>query len=198
MTCTAVNQLLDIFAEPLRGSAAPIDELVDSLTDDEMLDVQNLAARIIKNGAGGRSDMKVVTDCLNGKLGEYMLFRRFQKLGIPVVQNFETITLEKYWDLKVTLDGIEYVLEVKRQARRSESANFTRPPTVETMCQQWRNIDLVVMWVPDGKMVVPWFIMDAAALDPERKMMQPLTHRPGFCLPVQPLVDADLALVIEP
>lgn len=195
-----VNVLLDVLAESLRGWSVDTDSLLADLTVDELTDVKELAKRIYQNGSGGRTLEKVESDSLNGKLGEYALYRRFKKLGIPVTQNFETITKEKYWDLKINIPelGREMVLEVKRQARRSVSANFTRPASAETMCQFWRDLDAVVIWVPEGRLIKPWFVLDASGLDPNRKLMQPLSSRPGFCLPVQSFVENDLALVIEP
>jgi hypothetical protein len=198
--------ILDILNLALRDWAPDTNAVLQSLTETERIEIALLAEEAFQRSTGNRTKEQVLVDCQNGKMGEYAIIRHLQAQGFEVEQNIETITKEHWWDLKLHLDGQSYNIEIKRQTQRSRSINFTRPQSLDTMCQSWRQLHAIIVWVPEGewrpsfgggKSMSCWCILSNEVLNPTNGLFRKLDFKPtGFCFHLAD-IPATLSRVLE-
>jgi hypothetical protein len=195
-TALTTAKLLDLLFQALEDWYPDTNELIRTMTDEERLGIDKLFNGIMKNDTSGRNKEDIYDNVQAGKLAEYAISRRLRELGYQVDQNDETVNKESWWDLRVVIDGIGYLLEVKTQRERSESIRFVQTgKDAPVFTSHWNRVHALIVLIPcgefrpaamgHGKCFGLWGVFDPSVVSGYGPYIAKLGHRNG----VQILID---------
>lgn len=151
------------------------------IINDSFTDAVQALSKSIYSNSEGRTQSEVYDSCFWGELGERAIHHALLNSSILCEHNNEQSTGEWHWDLLVERAA---KIEIKFQSASTDKEyfGFKKKSHDETMRQKWKSFDAVIGFYVEGDDVVPWYLIDNEAINPNLGYYVPSKFTDGYYL----------------
>lgn len=154
-------------------------DVTEQKKNPEFLEMVQAKAKIYyQNFKDTRPFEKVFKDTLIGELGEHAIFDICQKCGLESIHNEEQFSKQLYWD--VAVEGL--LIEVKFQ-HDPFYFGFDSKTKDQHLYDNWEKLDAIIGFYikekDDETFIVPWMMIDSAAINPKLQFYKNSTKNNG-------------------